>query len=220
VKPTVAVSPNTGPEGAAQLRADLCQVFFIKFHPKPFEHVTKLVLKRYSPMVGLLILNIFDNRIPVTVGNGERSIAVLPLLEIGKKTILLDPLCGANFDGFHQIRKAYRRMKTGEDMQVIFHSIYTVQMTIIVFQYAPDVAEKAFSIVSDQRRLPVLGGEHDVIIYLGVGRHASILCDPFGVEIGFGCGFRGFTPTAIHVHPLRGWRNVRTSSDVLRDSDR
>jgi hypothetical protein len=62
-------------------------------------------------------------------------------------------------------------MKMGENMDVIFHPIYTIQMAIVVIQYSPNIFEQKISLIFFQAGNSIFGAKDNVIVDLKVGAH-------------------------------------------------
>ncbi len=56
-------------------------------------------------------------------------------------------------------------------MQVIFHAIDTIQMTVFIFKYSRDILEELRSVFLCHCSFTVLGAKDDLVEDLGVGTH-------------------------------------------------
>ena len=64
-------------------------------------------------------------------------------------------------------------------MYMIVNATYTIQMTIVVFQHAPDIFEQLFPVGFCKRFLPVFGAENNLNQALRVGAHTVlVMCIP------------------------------------------
>src|SRR5665647_2820443 len=63
----------------------------------------------------------------------------------------------------------------GGNMNVIFNTTNTIQMTIFIFQYTPYIPEQFFPIVFGKRFFPVFGTKNNLNQALRVSTHLSIL---------------------------------------------
>ena len=162
---TVA-EPDATPKGSNDDRGSN-QIPFIELKSILYEQLSQFIAERNFAVMLLLAFNVFDYGIFVPVRDGEYAVTVLPMCEVGKHGVLFDPTAGAYFDLLHQIRQANRRMQAGQDVNVVFNTVDPVEMTVLIFQYAPDVTKQLFSFVGRQDRDAVLGREDDVVIDLG-----------------------------------------------------
>ncbi len=65
-------------------------------------------------------------------------------------------------------------MQMRNNMQMIFYSIYTIQVTSLVLQNAPNVFVQLISIGFQHAWISMLGTEDDLIEDLGIGAHSVI----------------------------------------------
>jgi hypothetical protein len=99
---------------------------------------------------------------------GERGIAFLPVREHSKDTLLFDPKRRPCFHIPYEVRQAHRRMKAGEDVDVIFLAVNSIYVALAVLQNTPDVPEKVLATVLPEGGLTVFGGKDNVIINLRI----------------------------------------------------
>ena len=106
--------------------------------------------------------------------DGERAVAILPMGEIWEDTLLLDPTARGSLDVLHQISQGDGWMNLRQDVNVILYAADPVEVTVLVFQNAPSVAEEIIAPVCQQHPFAILRREDDVILDLGEGGHVSV----------------------------------------------
>src|SRR2546421_8334469 len=110
----------------------LYQITFINLYPMSYQQLPQFLTKRYIAVMFLLVFDVFDQRVLVVVGNGERAVTILPMPERREHCALLDPFIRADFDFFDQVRNANPRMDSGQDMHVILNSVDAIEMTFFI----------------------------------------------------------------------------------------
>lgn len=122
-------------------------------------------------MMLFLIFNVVNN--PVAAAHRARkcSVPFLPPDKSRKFTTLLHPKAGRYFNVFHKIGQGYGWMQIRQDVDVVLHSVDTVEPAISVFDYTGYVFVQLFAVSFCDGRLPVFGTEYDVVIDLAVAAH-------------------------------------------------
>jgi len=101
---------------------------------------------------------------------------------------------------------------------VVIYPIDAMQVAMAILQHAPDVTEEVFAAIGPQYGFSVLGGKHEVVTDLGVGRHALILrsSTPLGLRLSgwFACpqvktcGYPRWTPSGSGRDGLKRHREA------------
>lgn len=120
-------------------------------------------------MVFFLHLDVFDEMVSIAPGTRKGSVSFLPVRELRKHSVLLDPVRRPRLDVFDEIRQADRGMKTAQDVQVITSSVDAVKMTLTFLDDSPDVSEQVWATVWMERRRPLLSRKDDVIADRSIG---------------------------------------------------
>lgn len=97
------------------------------------------IFKAYFGMMLLLIFYVVycPLFISCAIGQGTRSFS--PVFKIGKIPRFLHPFVGCCFYLFNIICQTDGRVQVGKDMNVVFGAINSVQYTISIFYYSPDI---------------------------------------------------------------------------------
>ena len=122
-------------------------------------------------MVLLLSLDVIYHAVLISTRHRERSITILPVPERRKDGVLLNPFARTDFNLLYEVGKRHRRMKAGQNVDVVLDTINAIQVRFLVLQNAPEVTIQVFTPVGIQARNAVFCREHDVVIDLGVGGH-------------------------------------------------
>jgi hypothetical protein len=104
-----------------------------------------------------LSLDVFDQVIDVAPGARKGGVSLLPVRKAFEDGVLFDPERRAGLDLLHEIRHADRGVQAAKNVNVIFHPIDAVKMTVAVLDDAPHVAEEVISALARENVRAVFG---------------------------------------------------------------
>src|SRR5437667_2911459 len=108
-------------------------------------------------------------------------------------------------------------MQAAQDVQMVFNGVDAIEVTVLVADDAPDVAEQFFSAVCAQNGLPILRREYDAIVNLSEGGHGVVPSStPPRLNRGWIDPRPRVAPGAIHIEALRASSFFRISDFGFR----
>ena len=125
-----------GPERARRSRDGLSQIFFIELDPGFDQRFAQFITEGQLLVVLRLAFDVFDHRVFVAVRHRKRPVTILPMREIRKQGVVFDPCAGADLDVLHQIGEGNGWVKARQNVNVVFHAVNAVEVTIFVLQDA------------------------------------------------------------------------------------
>ena len=116
------------------------KIFRLIFYCIFSKQTLQLVIEAFSKMMLLLITNIIAYHIPVSERISQRTVLFCPSFEKRKILIVVTKkLAGLHLNHPHKFRDRYRRRQLNEHMYMVWHTTYTVQLTILIAHNTPNI---------------------------------------------------------------------------------
>ena len=114
-------------------------------------------------MVRFLVFDIFDDAVLGIDRASERPVSALPVGEAGEWMVCFDPFSGSHLDFLHEVGEGDGGVQAAQDMDVVVGAADAVEMPVVFFDDAPDVAIQLLTAFFEQHGFAVFCGEHDVV---------------------------------------------------------
>jgi hypothetical protein len=129
-----AVKPQRGALRASAETTSIPRIPLVERNLVLVQERAKLILKRMSAMMFLLLLNVLDHLVGVRRADGKRSVATLPMKAAKICAFGLDPFRRAGFQCFDHLGNRFHTRQIEQDVNVISRPVDRQREAAVVFE--------------------------------------------------------------------------------------
>ncbi len=126
-------------------------------------------------MVLLLVFDVLDQTVLRLYRFRKCTIPILPTLEIRKDFFTLDEVISGEFDVLDQTCDGYCRVNVRQNMEMIFHTIDSIEVAVFVGEQVMNIGKQPFLLVRDNCFLTMFRRKNHMVDQLRVGAHTKLI---------------------------------------------